>query len=267
MENNMTATADTFNPSVPSDEHVVSMWTPYNLNVDADYKYIPTNKLYIHTLNILRKAALEVLKVVDKVAFDLKVEGRENLKGLENAGFVSVCNHVNFLDCTMIAIALNRTDLKITVLKSNLEIPFIRHIIKASGALPIPEVATGKPNFANAISTLLKQGHVVHFYPEAVLFPGYNGIRGFHKGAFVHAVKNNVPIVPFVVTYHTPKHKYQKMPSAVIHVLPPIYADKTLSEYDQIIKLRDEASKAMNDKFNSTDCLRDNTLPFERYPG
>ena len=247
------------------DKHVVEMWTPYHLNLDENYKFIPTNKAYISLLNGCKTIAMGALSGIDKMIYGLKIEGRENIDGYQSKGFVSVCNHVNFLDCTFIMLALKRKDISMTVLKSNMEIPFVRLFVKGSGALPIPKNPKAKENFKNAINTLLNTGHIVHFYPEAVLMPNYNGVRDFHKGAFVYAVKNDKPVVPMIVTYHKSKSKLRKAPTATIHILKPQYADKSLSEMDSIVELRDRVHKIMVDKFNATNCLRDNTAVLEKY--
>ncbi len=247
------------------DKHVVKMWTPYKIKLDENYKFIPDNKAYIALLSGLKSIAMGILSAMDKMIYGLQIEGRENIKGFEDKGFVSVCNHVNFLDCTFIMLALKRKDISMTVLKSNMEIPFVRLFVKGSGALPIPKDPKAKENFKKAIDTLIQTGHIVHFYPEAVLMPNYNGVREFHKGAFVYAVKNNAPIVPLIVTYHKPKSKLRKSPTATIHILPPEYADKSLDEAEQILELRQRVHASMKNKFDSTDCLRDNTAVLAKY--
>ena len=247
-----------------ADEHVVSMWTPINIKVDENYKFIPTNKAYIKFTNGFKGFAFSVLNLYDKIAYDFEIEGSENLKPLENKGFISVCNHVNYLDCSMIGIALKRKDLSITAIKENFEIPFVRHLVKSLGAIPIPRTIKARKKFDEAVSTLLKENHIVHFYPEGVLFPYYNGIRDFHRGAFVYAVKNNVPVVPLMITYHERKGII-KAPKAVIHILPPQYANENLSQREQIFDLKNRVTESMQNLFDNTDCLKDNTAVIEKY--
>lgn len=248
-----------------TDEHVVKMWTPFNIKVDENYKFIPTNKMYIKFTNGFKGFALAVLKAYNKLIYNLKVEGVENLKEVEDKGFISVCNHVNFIDCSMIAIALNRKDLSVTAIKENFEIPFVRHLVKGLGAIPIPRSLKARRKFEEAVAELLKENHIVHFYPEGVLFPYYNGIRSFHRGAFLYAVKNNVPIVPLVVTYYKSDRKLIKTPNAVISILPPVYCNCDLTERERIADLKERVAECMEKKFDECDCLKDNTEVIAKY--
>lgn len=251
--------------SKSADEHVVKMWTPINIKVDENYKFVSDNKAYIKFTNGFKGFALAVLKAYNKLVFNLKIEGRENLKYVSESGFISVCNHVNYLDCSMIGIALNRKDLSITAIKENFEIPFIRHLVKGLGAIPIPRTLKARKKFEEAIEQLLKDNHVVHFYPEGVLFPYYNGLREFHRGAFSYAVKNDVPIVPLVITYYKSDNKLIKTPNAVISILPPVYKNSELSERKQVSDLKDRVTASMERKFQESDCLKDNTAVIDKY--
>lgn len=251
----------------PDKEHVVKMWTPINIKVDENYKFIPDNKIAIALSNGLKSFAMPVLKGLDKVVFDLEVLGKENIAPLEGKGYITVCNHVNILDCSMIATAIGRKDMTFTAIKENFEIPFVRLFVKGLGAIPIPRTLKAMQKFTEAISQLLKENHIVHFYPEGVLFPYYNGIRGFHKGAFSYASKNDVPIVPMIITYHKPKSKLRGKPVAKIHIMPPVYPNTELEKRSQINDLRIRVTEIMQDKFDETDCLRDNTAVIKKYKG
>ena len=251
----------------PDEEHVVKMWTPINIKVDENYKFIPTNKFAIAMSNGLKSFAMPVLKGLDKVVFDLEVLGKENLEPLKDTGYITVCNHVNILDCSMIATAIGRKDMTFTAIKENFEIPVVSLLVKGLGAIPIPRTVKAMKKFNEAVAELLKEKHIVHFYPEGVLFPYYNGIRGFYKGAFSYASKNDVPIVPLLITYHQPKSKLRKKPVAKIHIMPAMYPNKELTHREQIKDLCVRVTETMQDKFDDTDCLRDNTAVLEKYKG
>ena len=242
-----------------ADEHVVKMWTPYNIKVDETYPFIKSPSFERFSVG-LKSFAKPILKCIDKIAFSLQIDGRENLIGLENKGYISVCNHVNILDCTMIGVALNRTDLTITTIKENFEVPVVRLFVKALGAIPIPRNIKGMEKFSDAVEIYLKEGKVVHFYPEGILFPYYNGLRKFKRGAFTYAIKNNVPIVPMIITYHERNSKFRKTPTAQLHILKPVYPNKNLkTEREQIKEIQAQVRKEMQDKFDQTDCIKDNT--------
>ncbi len=259
MENTTKDQKTTATEQKPGEEHVVKMWTPYNIKVDENYAFIPSKAFERFSIG-LKGFAAPILMGIDKLAFSLKINGKENAKPLEGKGFITVCNHVNILDCTMVGVALNRKDIVLTTIKENFEIPVVRLFVKALGAIPIPRSVKGIEKFSEAVDTLLAQGKVIHFYPEGILFPYYNGLRGFRRGAFAYAVKNNVPILPMVITYHDRHSKIRKSPTAQIHILPPVYRDETLkTEREQIKDMKQRVTKAMQDKFDQTDCLKDNT--------
>lgn len=263
MEN--TNTVNTPEEIKPDEEHVVKMWTPYNIKVDENYKFISDNPVFNAVSGGLKAFALPALAGLNKLVFKLEIIGRENLEPLKGKGFITVCNHVNLLDCGMIANAVGRRDITFTTIKENFEIPVVRILVKLLGGIPIPRTAKAMVKFSEAVSQLLKEGHVVHFYPEAVLFPYYNGIRGFRRGAFTYAVKNNVPIAPMIITYHDPKSNLRKKPIAKIHVLEPVYPNAELPEREAIKELKDKVTLSMQNAFDNSGSLTDNTAVLAKY--
>lgn len=260
-----TNTLNTPQDMKPDDEHVVKMWTPYNIKVDENYKFISNNAVFNAVSGGLKAFALPVLAGINKLAFSLEITGRENLEPLKDKGFITVCNHVNILDCAMIANAVKRRDITFTTIKENFEIPVVRILVKLLGGIPIPRSAKAMAKFSDAVAQLLKEGHVVHFYPEGVLFPYYNGIRGFKRGAFSYAVKNNVPIAPMIITYHEPESKLRKKPTAKIHVLEPVYPNTDLPEREAIKELKDKVLLSMQSTFDNSGSLKDNSAVLAKY--
>lgn len=259
MENKAVTTTTVSTEQKLDDNHVVKMWTPYNIKVDESYQFLPSEGFKRFSVG-LKGFAKPILKAINQIAFSLEIEGQEYARALDGKGFITVCNHVNVLDCTMVGIAVNRTDIVLTTIKENFEVPVVRLFVKALGAIPIPRSVKAIEKFSEAVGTLLQQGNVVHFYPEGILFPYYNGLRKFRRGAFNYAVKNDVPVLPMVITYHERNSKFRKTPTAKIHILPPVYKDETLkTEREQIKDMKTRVTSAMQDKFDKTDCLKDNT--------
>ena len=89
-------------------DHIIDMemWEPFEFNIDENYEYIKKGKIFEWYSNMLYYGvAMPVLYVLTKILYDLKIEGKENLQNLET-GAVSVSNHVLFLDCAMVGLAL-----------------------------------------------------------------------------------------------------------------------------------------------------------------
>lgn len=240
------------------DEHIVKMWTPFNIKVDETYEFIPESRAFIAFSSGMRKFANCVLHGLNKAVFSLEIRGSENLKELEGKGFLTVCNHVNFLDCAMIANAAGRSDITFTTLKENFEIPLVRLLIKMLGAIPIPRTPKAMAKFSEAVGVLLEQGHVVHFYPEGILYPYYNGIRKFKRGAFTYSAKFNKPVVPMLITYY---ERRGRKPKAVITVLEPVYPDEFLTQKECVRRVESEVREKMERAFENSDCLKENKPP------
>lgn len=235
------------------DEHVVHIPTPLEKNIDENYKFISANPVFRFFSTIFKAIAIPLLYILCKVLFDLKIEGRENLKDLRKKGYVTVCNHVNFLDCGMIACATRRVDTVFTVLKSNFGIPVVRKIIKGLGATPIPTSPRAFSAFSKAVGEHLESGHVVHFYPEGILYPYYNGVRKFRRGAFAAAVNSNVPVVPLVISYRKVtgiESLFKKKPFATITVLKPIYPNEGADRKAESLRVMELCRSEMRGHFN-----------------
>lgn len=195
-------------------------------NIDENYEYIPTNIWFKITSNILYYViAYPILKIVTKIIYDLKIEGKDNIRYLSE-GAVTISNHVLVLDCAMIALACGDRKEHFTALADSFKIPVVRKLIKLLQAIPIPKDINNKKNFLKAIDNLLKEEEIVHFYPEASLVPYCKEIRRFKNGAFDFSIRNNVPIVPMVFTFREPKgirKIFKKKLDVTLKVLEPIY--------------------------------------------
>ena len=186
-------------------EHIIDLWEPLEFNIDRNYEYVSKDIIFNTFSDVLYYLiAYPILKVLTKIVYDLKIEGRENIDFLEK-GAISVSNHVLFLDCAMVGLAWGLKRVYYTTLEGSFKIPFVRKLIKLLRAMPIPEKIKNREYFLKAVDEVLSNGDYVHFYPEAALFPYYKKIRNFKNGAFSIAVKNNVPIVPMVFTFREPK--------------------------------------------------------------
>ena len=206
-------------------EHIIDLWEPLEFNIDRNYEYVSKDIIFNTFSDILYYLiAYPILKVLTKIVYDLKIEGRENIDFLEK-GAISVSNHVLFLDCAMVGLAWGLKRVYYTTLEGSFKIPFVRKLIKLLRAMPIPEKIKNREYFIKAIEEILNNGNFVHFYPEASLFPYYKKIRNFKNGAFSIAVKNDVPIVPMVFTFREPKgirKIFKKKKDVTLKILKPV---------------------------------------------
>lgn len=236
---------------VSENEHIIKMWEPLDFDIDQEYHYIEEEKIFRFFSNVLYYLiAYPIISIVNKVVYDLKIEGIENVKDLQG-GAISVSNHVLFLDCSMVGLALKNKKVYYTSLESTFKVPIIRKLIKLLRAVPIPTGAKNKENFIKAISKTLEDGNVVHFYPEAALWPYHSKIRNFKNGAFKFAVENKVPIIPIVITFREPKgirKLFKRKKDVTVKVLKPIkYINENISVKQNAEELKKKVHEVMNE--------------------
>ena len=183
------------NEPVKEDEDIIHMYEPLELNLDEKYQYIKEGKVFSFFSNLLYYVvAFPILTIIDKIVYDLKIEGKENIKNLQT-GAISVSNHVLVLDCTMIGLAFGLRKIYFTTRQGSFKIPFVRKLIKLLRAVPIPTKISNNKRFMEQISNALQKGKIIHFYPEKALWPYYEKIRHFKNGAFNIAITNNVTVL------------------------------------------------------------------------
>lgn len=236
------------NKEIPEDTHVLDFWKPFSSNVSRNYRYINHNFIFKVFSNILYYfIAAPILFVLTKIIFDVKYESRENLKNIQT-GKITVCNHVNTLDCCLMGLANLPEKLYFTSLESNFQIPVVRHLIKLLNTIPIPTKPSCKKDFIEAVDTLLQNGSTIHFYPEGSLWPYYKKIRNFKTGAFDFAVQNNVPIVPCIICYRKPtgiRKLFKKKDCITVKILEPELPNTSLNKKESVIELKNRVHKKM----------------------
>ena len=135
-------------------------------------------------------------------------------------------------------------------LKSNLEIPFIRHLVRLLGGIPIPTSTKAFGRFCKVVKDSLRQGDWVHLYPEGMLAPYFDGVRPFHRGAFMFAHDCGVPVVPFVIHYRESASRWRKGRLLLnMTILPPIYPRDTGNRKQDIDWLRQQCFEAMREGY------------------
>ena len=82
------------------DEHVLHMWTPLNIEINNDYKFICTNIIFKIASNLLYAVAYIMVFVINKIMYGFKIKGLSNLWGVDG-GKITVSNHIHPMDCTM----------------------------------------------------------------------------------------------------------------------------------------------------------------------
>lgn len=216
-------------------------YRPIPLEIDDDYTFLERGWWFRLVSGAFRRFAYAVLKVYNRLFFGLRVRGKENLQGIEG-GAVTICNHVNMIDCTFVGCQCGKKKPYFPTLKSNLEIPFIRKLVEYLGGFPIPETPKAFRSFSRKIEEMLREGKWVHLFPEGHLIPYCPELREFKRGAFGYACRCGVPVIPFVVTYRENtglRLLLRRNPSLDLTILPPVYprADAGREESVRLMEL------------------------------
>lgn len=228
------------------DEQVFHMWEPLNFEIKDNYKYINDNKIFNIISDLLFIVITPILWVLNKVLFGFHVEGTENLRKV-SGGKITISNHVHPMDCTMNGLINFPERTYFPTLASNFQIPFIRHLIKLLYAIPIPKKRTQKEKFLTQIKKAITDGKTIHMYPEGSLWPYYEKLRPFKKGAFKIAVETNCPIVPILYEFEEPTgifEMYKRKKCIHAKILEPVYPDKSL---DKITRIEDLEKRVLEE--------------------
>jgi 1-acyl-sn-glycerol-3-phosphate acyltransferase len=214
---------------------------------DVDYLIKKrSNKIKTFFANIFGRLFFnKMLKQKKLIIKDIK--GTDNLSNIKG-GAIITCNHFNLVDNYLVYTALQPLLGKQRLYKVIKESNYtnfngiIKFIMQHCNTLPISSNLRTMTNFYKAIDTLLQGGEKILIYPEKSMWWNYKKPRPMLDGAFKLACKNNVPIIPIFITMEdgdtidTNGFPIQKH---IIHILPPIYADRTLSTQQRIKKMKD----------------------------
>lgn len=226
-------------------EHMMSFGNnkTRKVKIDGSYPYRPRNIFFRMWAAFFRFLTIAVLCPYFILSGKVKVRNRKNLKGLRRRAFVVVCNHVTMIDDLSIGTnILNMRKIYFTTLQQNIQHKSTGFWLRSLGGIPIPvNSVAGMRKFDEDLSYLLQHKKPVIYNPEAALWPKYRGVRPFKRGAFVTAVKNDVPVMPVAITMvrkqkKNGKYKYRY----IFHILPLIYPDKDVSQKDASEKLLNE---------------------------
>lgn len=147
--------------------------------------------------NILYVLFLLILKV----AFRLRVDGREKLRAFQGQGLVCVCNHTSFLDVICIWVAA-RTPQWVRFMARDTLFDngggLLGQIISRVGAFPVSRDTADRTSIKRA-ARMLKEGELVGIMPEGTRRGKSDRTPEIHAGAGFIAKMGKAPIMPLTV--------------------------------------------------------------------
>lgn len=232
--------------NLKGDEQVTHNWAPLSFEIKNNYNYVLNNPLFKLISNILSLPIFIILYIIDKIFLGFCVINKDKI--VKDKGFVSISNHIHYLDCTLIGLIYYPNRVHYPTIEENFKIPFVRKLIRLLYAMPIPKDRIKKDRFYLQINKALKDKFILHMYPEAAMWPYYDKIRDFKYGAFKIAVDANVCVQPikFVFTKSNALYRlYKKKKRICAVVLDPLYPNMKLEYRDRIKDLRDRTYESM----------------------
>ena len=166
---------------------------------------------------------------------DVRIEGLENLP---EGHSVIVANHASYLDGVLLKGYLpGRFSF---VIKGEMrDIPIVHFLLRRAGSKFVERFeAAGSARDARAIVKAAKGGDSMAFFAEGT-FREYPGVARFRPGAFVAAIKGEMPVVPVVIWGTREMHPGDpKLPKPVplrLAILPAIApTDAAFADHRQL---------------------------------
>lgn len=178
------------------------------------------------------------------------MEGGENLRLLKDTGAVITCNHFGIPDNYILYHCIQNSLKKKRLYKVIREGNYtgfgglFGFLFRNCNTLPLSSNRRTMVNFMSAADTLLRRGEAVLIYPEQGMWWNYRKPRPFKIGAFKIAVRAGVPVLPTFVTMKDDETKLDEhnypLQHYTLHVMPPVYPDKTLSEKQAAEKMKED---------------------------
>lgn len=187
------------------------------------------------------------------------MEGGENLRLLKDTGAVITCNHFGIPDNYILYHCIQKSLKKKRLYKVIREGNYtgfsglFGFLFRNCNTLPLSSNRRTMVNFMSAADTLLRRGEAVLIYPEQGMWWNYRKPRPFKIGAFKIAARAGVPVLPTFVTMKDDETKLDEhnypLQHYTLHVMPPVYPDKTLSEKQAAEKMKEDTFALYKSKY------------------
>ena len=218
--------------------------------VDETFPYERKNPLWKAASAFLYYiVAIPVIWVYERLFLQVKFVNKSALKKLKGKPCFFYGNHTGVIDAfTPNLLSFPRAN-KIIVSAETVSIKGLKNIVQMVGAIPVPTGRNGMKQFMKAIENAHEKQNVT-IYPEAHIWPYYNGVRPFPNTSFYYPVKYDAPIVAFFTAYTKPKGflSWFRKANVTVYVSDPIYADEGLTGKAKQENLREKAYAFMLEK-------------------
>lgn len=171
---------------------------------------------------LYRCAATPVAYCWCRHRFGVRIKNRRALRGLEGGYFLYGNHTMSAGDAFLPTLLTFPRRCDIVVGGEAVSLPVVRTLVPMLGGIPLASTTLAARNFIRTLSDRIDDGRAVVIYPEAHIWPYYNGIRDFPDSSFAYPLRLGVPAVGFTVTYRRRKLFPKAHPHITVTLSDPI---------------------------------------------
>ncbi|MBQ9416817.1 MAG: 1-acyl-sn-glycerol-3-phosphate acyltransferase [Clostridia bacterium] len=190
-----------------------------------------------------------------------EMRGLENLTSL-STGAVLTCNHFGAIDSFIVQMAYdaakpkNRELYRVIREGNYTNFPgFYGRLMRNCNTLPLSSNSRTMRKFIRATGELLREGHLVLFYPEQSMWWNYRKPKPVKGGAYSFAIQNRVPVVPLFITMEDTDTLGKDgffIQEYVVHVGKPIASDPEASYKENMDRMMQQQQDWWKEVYEST---------------
>lgn len=180
--------------------------------IDAAYHYVHRSPVWhFASFVVYRLIVTPLAELLMRVVYGLRIRNRRALRQIRG-GYFLYGNHTHGLADALIPSLLSFPRKAFVVTAPDAaSIPLVGRLVEMLGGMPLPCDIGGMKHMLAAMQRRIAH-HAVAIYPEAHLWPYYNGIRPFPDASFRYPLMMHAPTVAFVITYRQRR---------ILRALPP----------------------------------------------
>ena len=207
---------------------------PFDTNksakTDGTYVYKHTKNPFWHLGHFFWSTVFKLVGFIGgAIVFGIwRVKGRKKIKKI--GACITTSNHVGYLDAVLTLRASGMQNRYIVAAPHNCKSTLGGKILTSAGEIPLPISYKGMRPFNDMLEYATGKKAKIHFYAEKSMWIDYRKPRPHKDGAAFYADKLDIPIVPMLYCFRTPRglRRLLHLPKAAIEIGDPIYADKAL---------------------------------------
>jgi 1-acyl-sn-glycerol-3-phosphate acyltransferase len=201
-------------------------------------------------LNKKYERVAKVLNAFFKISNKFKVNGLENLEGLDDSPYVVICNHKSSLDPIYLNCAFrNYKKIRWVSKIENFQNKNYSKFLEIGQVIPLDENRKMTTEGWIKVKKAFSKNEAFGIFPEGTR--NYSDeLLDFHTGAARICIENNVPYVPVVIIGKAKPFKGK----VTVNIGRPVYLQKFNADYDDLkiisIDMKDQLNELLLNNFN-----------------